>query len=135
MQVIKGEENDDDANEAFYDAEASDAIAQDGYGSTSNNSLRSREYETFNPLHSFSGMPSNVSSDNKKVRDGASDTDQTESFLLNPLHTFVNDDREEDPTSSETTSLLSKSKTEHDAESKKNTSHVALRPSIFTQHD
>lgn len=135
MQVMKGEENDDDANETFHDAEASEAIAQDGYGSTSNSSLRSREYETFNPLHSFSGMTSNVPSDNKKVRDDASDTEQTDSFLLNPLHTFVNDDREEDSTSSETTSLLTKSKTEHDAESKKNTSHVALRPSIFTQHD
>jgi len=136
MQVMKAD-NGDDNSEPFFDANASDVAVQDGYGSTSNNSLRSREYETFNPLHSFPGVSSNTSSPNKdKAHDDQLETEQTDtnssSFLLNPLHTFVNDKREEDSPSSETTSLLPK---RTDDTEYKNSSTVALRPSIFTKHD
>lgn len=134
MQVMKTDDNDDNREALLY-ANASDVEAQDGYGSTSNNSLRSREYETFNPLHSFPGVSSNASSLNKdKAHDDQLETEQTDtsSFLLNPLHTFVNDNKEEDSPSSETTSLLPKRTADTEY---KNTSNVALRPSIFTKHD
>lgn len=136
MQVMKGENGDDTTNEAFYDAETSDTVGHHEYGSTSDNSLRSREYETFNPLQSFPGMTSIQSLDKKNSRNDTPETEQTSSFLLNPLHTFVNDDGEEDAPSSETTSLLTKRKNDDDDDvESKNTSNVALRPSIFTKHD
>lgn len=141
VQAIQ-EKGDDELKDSFHDADGSDFVHHDGYGSIQKYRTGSPEYETFNPLQSFS----KYGSVQDKVKDVGSQIDQSGSFLLNPLQTFVKDDtplleeytpslldkHQIDDHLSESSSLLTNRNQDDESIKVKN---VSLRPSIFTQHD